>query len=190
VEGIESPWTWSQARWSAIDPHAGSGWPVELESTWVTFTASRLDSSPSATVRPLGIEPSPAAYRAAARPSCYRRITSLCWSGWLDLPQRPPVPETGAHLPELHPEVGGRKTRGRACAPPVPSSGIEPAPPGLQPGAITRSATRASLWPGWCPATGIVDYSIVRERFRCATKLFGDEDSNLDEQGQSLLACH
>jgi len=49
------------------------GWPVELESTWVTFTASRLDSSPSATVRPLGIEPSPAAYRAAARPSCYRR---------------------------------------------------------------------------------------------------------------------
>jgi hypothetical protein len=79
---------------------------VELESTWVTFTASRLDSSPSATVRPLGIEPSPAAYRAAARPSCYRRITSLCWSGWLDLPQRPPVPETGAHLPELHPEIG------------------------------------------------------------------------------------
>jgi len=28
------------------------------------------------------------------------------WSGWLDLPQRPPVPETGAHLPELHPESG------------------------------------------------------------------------------------
>jgi hypothetical protein len=30
-----------------------------------------------ATVRPLGIEPSPAAYRAAARPSCYRRNRRL-----------------------------------------------------------------------------------------------------------------
>jgi hypothetical protein len=40
-------------------------------------------------------------------------------------------------------------------------------------------------------ATGaIVDYSVVRERVRCATNLFGDEDSNLDEQGQSLPACH
>jgi hypothetical protein len=37
---------------------------------------------------------------------------------------------------------------------------------------------------------GIVVYSIVRERVRCATKLFGDEDLNLDEQGQSLPACH
>ena len=46
----------------------------------------------------------------------------------------------------------------------VPSSGIEPAFPGLQPGAITRSATRAFVRPGWCPATGIVGYSIVRER--------------------------
>ena len=57
----------------------------------------------------------------------------------------------------------------RICAQWVPSSGIEPASPALQAGAITRSATRASLWPGWCPATGIVNYSIVRERVRCAT---------------------
>jgi hypothetical protein len=70
----------------------------------------------------------------------------------------------------------------------VPSSGIEPASPALQAGAITRSATRALLWPGWCPATGIVNYSIVKERIRCATKSFGDEDSNLDWQGQNLLA--
>ena len=71
----------------------------------------------------------------------------------------------------------------------VPSSGIEPASPALQAGAITRSATRAVLWPGWCPATGIVNYSIVRDHVRCATKSFGDEESNLDEQGQNLSAC-
>ena len=71
----------------------------------------------------------------------------------------------------------------------VPSSGIEPASPALQAGAITRSATRAVLWPGWCPATGVVDYSVVREQLRCATQSFGDEDSNLDWQGQNLLAC-
>jgi hypothetical protein len=71
----------------------------------------------------------------------------------------------------------------------VPSSGIEPTSPALQAGAITRSATRAKLWPGWGPATGIVDYSVVRERFACATSVFGDEDSNLDRQGQNLLAC-
>jgi hypothetical protein len=76
-----------------------------------------------------------------------------------------------------------------AGAPMVPSSGIEPASPALQAGAISRSATRASSWPGWCPATGIVDYSVVRERFRRATNSIGDEDSNLDKQGQSLLAC-
>lgn len=51
------------------------------------------------------------------------------------------------------------------------------------------------MWPGWCPATGIVDYSVVKERVRCAMNAlplmqrFGDEDSNLDEQGQSLPAC-
>ena len=28
------------------------------------------------------------------------------WSEWLDLPQRPPVPETGAHLTELYTESG------------------------------------------------------------------------------------
>ena len=62
----------------------------------------------------------------------------------------------------------------------VPSSGIEPASPAVRAGAITRSATRAVLWPGWCPATGIVYYSIVREQLRCATQSFGDEESNLD----------
>ena len=71
----------------------------------------------------------------------------------------------------------------------VPSSGIEPASPALQAGAITRSATRTVLWPGWCPATGIVDYSIFKELIRRATSSFGDEESNLDKQGQNLLAC-
>jgi hypothetical protein len=46
------------------------------------------------------------------------------------------------------------------------------------------------VWPGWCPATGIVNYSVFKERGRCVKNLFGDEDSNLDEQGQSLPACH
>jgi hypothetical protein len=39
---------------------------------------------------------------------------------------------------------------------------------------------KGKLWPGWCPATGIVDYSVVKDLLRCATKSFGDEDSNLD----------
>jgi hypothetical protein len=95
------------------------------------------------------------------------------WSGWLDLPQRPPVPETGAHLPELHPDV-------------LPS-GIEPAPPGLQPGAITRSATGASLLAGLASGQRILGYSIVKD---LQTNWFGDEESNLDRQGQSLPACH
>jgi hypothetical protein len=77
----------------------------------------------------------------------------------------------------------------RVCAPMVSSSGIEPASPALQAGAITRSATRTLLWPGWCPATGIVNYSVVRKHVRCATKSSGDEESNLDEQGQNLSAC-
>jgi hypothetical protein len=34
--------------------------------------------------------------------------TDTIGSGWLDLPQRPPVPETGAHLTELHPELCSR----------------------------------------------------------------------------------
>jgi hypothetical protein len=33
-------------------------------------------------------------------------------------------------------------------------------------------------------------YSVVREHTRRATNRFGDEDSNLDEQDQSLPACH
>jgi hypothetical protein len=31
---------------------------------------------------------------------------------------------------------------------------------------------------GWCPATGIVDYSVVRERVRCATHPRGSGESN------------
>jgi hypothetical protein len=50
---------------------------------------------------------------------------------------------------------------------------------------------KGMLWPGWSPATGIVDYSVVRELLRCAMKnSFGDEGSNLDLQGQGLPACH
>lgn len=65
-------------------------------------------------------------------------------------------------------------------------SGIEPAPPGLQPGAITRSATGASRWPDWRPASRILGYEVVKDR----ANEFGDEESNLDGQGQSLPACH
>ena len=40
---------------------------------------------------------------------------------------------------------------------------------------------KGMMWPGWSPATGIVDYSVVKELLRCAMKTsFGDEDSNLD----------
>ena len=52
-------------------------------------------------------------------------------------------------------------------------SGIEPASPVLQTGAITRSASRAKVWPGVggraadpCPATGIVSYLIVKDHPR------------------------
>jgi hypothetical protein len=66
---------------------------------------------------------------------------------------------------------------------PVLPSGIGPASPALQAGAITRSATGAKSWPRQdqgrlCPATGIVDYLIVKDhprpspewlpRFNCA----------------------
>ena len=50
------------------------------------------------------------------------------------------------------------------------TSGIEPASPRFRRGAITRSATRAKSWPeteyGHCPATGIVDYLIVKDHPR------------------------
>ena len=52
-------------------------------------------------------------------------------------------------------------------------SGIEPASPVLQTGAITRSASRAKSWPATtelpmvsCPATGIVNYLIVKDHPR------------------------
>jgi hypothetical protein len=89
-------------------------------------------------------------------------------SGWLDLPQRPPVPETGAHLPELHPEIVGALVWNRTSV--SCSSGRR----------HHQIGYKGKLWPGCCPATGIVDYSVVKDLLRCATKSFGDEDSNLD----------
>ena len=58
----------------------------------------------------------------------------------------------------------GRKAKTDMCPTVVvPSSGIEPASPALQAGAITRSASRAKVWPGTrdlvpgsCPATGMI----------------------------------
>jgi hypothetical protein len=41
--------------------------------------------------------------------------------------------------------------------------------------------------PDWRPAVRILGYSIVKD---LQTNGFGDEESNLDEQGQSLPACH
>jgi hypothetical protein len=45
--------------------------------------------------------------------------TDTIGSGWLELPQRPPVPETGAHPTELHPETRGAQ----AGLPPEPLRG-------------------------------------------------------------------
>ena len=73
--------------------------------------------------------------------------------GWgrLELHQLPPAHQASALLDVSYgPEM-------------VLPSGIEPASPALQAGAITRSATRASSRPGWCPAAGIVDYLVFKE---------------------------
>ena len=79
-----------------------------------TQRGGRRDSNP------LGTRSQRAGSTLRPRPQCARsesnrarplierlhdpRATGTCWSRWLELPQRPPVPETGAHLTELHPE--------------------------------------------------------------------------------------
>ena len=68
--------------------------------------------------------------------------------------------------------IGQDSEDGKTGATVLPS-GIEPASPVLQTGAITRSASRAKSWPGIaglpaisCPATGIVDYLVVKDHPR------------------------
>ena len=116
-----------------------------------------------------GVAPSSRAYHARALLLSY---TSVGQGGW--------ICPSGLRFPKpalIYPSSTLR----------VLPSGIEPAFPGLQPGAITRSATGAFCRPDWRPARRILGYSIVKE---LQTSWFGDEESNLDRQGQSLPACH
>src|ERR1041385_2947032 len=87
------------------------------------------------------------------------------------------------------PETGrrGEDGGGRMVLP----SGIEPASPALQAGAITRSAFRAKSWPetedGHCPATGIVDYLVVKDHPRPSPRLLPrfikvSESGNVDSR--------
>lgn len=62
---------------------------------------AQRESNPRSPVVPSeGIEPSSPAYQAIAQTTVLRGV----WSGWRVPPSRPPVPETGALLAELHPE--------------------------------------------------------------------------------------
>ena len=84
-------------------------------------------------------------------------------------------PKVGASSSELDNRFLSVRENGRRLAKtgfaPVLPSGIGPASPALQAGAITRSATGAKSWPRQdqgrlCPATGIVDYLIVKDHPR------------------------
>src|SRR5579871_6770063 len=135
-----------------------------MQSHYTTATTSSRDGGSCTLVARLSCACSAVELRLWAPGAAARwAVTRIrARSGWLELPQRPPVPETGAHLTELHPEVGHtalqagnrpRAARARArgedgVCPQVPSSGIEPASPALRAGAITRSATRASCGRG------------------------------------------
>jgi hypothetical protein len=126
-----------------------------------------------------------------------RRATGT-WSGWLELPQRPPVPETGAHLTELHPEgalVWNRTSISRSSAGRHHQIGYE----GVLVAGVVPGHEHRRLF-GCQRAFGAVRGRGLEPRYAGSkpaglpladprADLFRDQDSNLDFCVQSAEAC-
>jgi hypothetical protein len=127
----------------------------------------------------------PAMSSGGQSPPALDAIIQWLSAGCRGIEPRWPVLETSL-IPDRDPKVGastlevdnhllsvrenGRRVAKMGYAPVLPS-GIGPASPALQAGAITRSATGAKSWPRLdqgrlCPATGIVIYLIVKDHPR------------------------